>query len=281
MLRIIKMQGGLGNQMFEYAFYLALKKKSPFYFYSLDLLDSWFAHNGYEIFKTFTNLKYKSYKFFRRQRKFYNQFFTKNLFSYIIEDKKYYGKYNKIYFNNCHPFTIYDGYWQSELYFNNVKEKIREVFRFNTNRLNIKSSEALNKILTSNSVSIHIRRGDYLDHSEHFGNICTLDYYHASVKYIQNREMNLVYFIISDDPDWARENFKIENSVYVDWNKADDSWQDMCLMTYCNHNIIANSSFSWWGAWLNKNPNKIVIAPKKWSNYWELIDTVPSIWIRL
>lgn len=87
--------------------------------------------------------------------------------------------------------------------------------------------------------------------------------------------------LFSDDIEWAKQNMQIKNGIFVDWNKSIDSWQDMYLMSLCKHNIIANSSFSWWGAWLNTNPNKIVIAPQQWMKSDSGKDVIPETWIRL
>ena len=88
-------------------------------------------------------------------------------------------------------------------------------------------------------------------------------------------------YIFSDDMDWVKNNISISNALYIDWNKSENSWQDMYLMSQCKHNIIANSTFSWWGAWLNQNPNKLIIAPKKFLNTIETPDLIPSDWIKL
>ena len=135
----------------------------------------------------------------------------------------------------------------------------------------------------NNSVSIHVRRGDYLNgyYFETLGKICDIDYYKRAIALI-NKEVNDPYFyIFSDDPGYVAENLKIENATYVDFNRGRDSWQDMYLMSQCKHNIIANSTFSWWGAWLNTNLNKIVIAPNRWFANMDNDEIVLPEWIRL
>ena len=130
------------------------------------------------------------------------------------------------------------------------------------------------------SVSLHIRRGDYLlpENRELFGGICTLDYYRRAIDYILDKVKNPFFFIFSNDIVWVKENMNISNSLFITWNSGKDSWQDMFLMSKCKHNIIANSTFSWWGAWLNKNPQKIVISPSRFFNVSNNSDIVPDTW---
>jgi hypothetical protein len=127
------------------------------------------------------------------------------------------------------------------------------------------SSKVAMQIFTAkNSCSLHIRRGDYIS-DEKANNVhgtCGLEYYKKAIKHINSQFENVQYFIFSDDISWTKENLLIENAIYVHNNSIPH--EDIYLMSLCNHNITANSSFSWWGAWLNKNQNKTVIAPKKW-----------------
>ena len=134
-----------------------------------------------------------------------------------------------------------------------------------------------------NSISIHIRRGDYLHpkFNHLYGNICTIEYYKEAITILQQKYANLHFYIFSDDISWVKENLPIVPSTYIDWNKKEDSWQDMYLMSQCKHNIIANSSFSWWGAWLNNNPNKTVICPSRFMNLNQQSDIVPEDWIQI
>ena len=111
------------------------------------------------------------------------------------------------------------------------------------------------------TVGVHIRRWDYLNKPD-FHPTCSMEYYNKAIWYIYNKVKTPTFLFFSDDSERIKENFKWNNYYYVDWNKWKDSWQDLALMSNCNHNIIANSSFSRWGAWLNNTPNKIIIAPK-------------------
>ena len=113
-----------------------------------------------------------------------------------------------------------------------------------------------------------------------FAGVCTPEYYEKAIAYIATKISSIQFYVFTDDPEWVNANFEIENAIYVQHNTGSDSWQDMYLMSQCKHNIIANSSFSWWGAWLNSNPSKIVIAPTKWWRLFEKDDVVPDEWIR-
>ena len=280
MFNIIRFQGGLGNQMFIYAFYLSLKHKSFFSLCNIDPLDSWFVHGGIKIHEIFSNINIYSYKFYRRQRKFYASKYLVPTTSYIREKHELYGVYNKSYFLPCSIVNIYEGFWQSEQYFKGVEKKIRKAFDFELKKLNQKSKEILINIITTNSVSIHIRRCDYLEH-ESFCDICNVRYYIEATNYIKQKIDNVIFYVFSDDIPWVKGNLDIENIQYIDWNQGKDSWQDMCLMANCKHNIIANSTFSWWGAWLNKNKNKIVVSPNKWNNKKSFSDIIPENWVKI
>ena len=279
MLKIIIIRGGLGNQMFIYAFYLSLKKKYPFSIFFLDMLDSWFAHGGYDILKVFQLENRKTYKFYMRIRSICDKYFTKYLFYRFSESSVH--EIVSAQRNKRKALLIYDGFWQSEKYFESVKNIVKQKFQFDLDKLNHESKFLLAEINRNNSVAIHIRRGDYLNHNEIFGNICTVDYYLKAISQLKELEKDLHFYFFSDDKDWIKSNFNLENSSMVDCNYEEDSWQDMCLMSYCKHNIIANSTFSWWGAWLNNNPNKKVIAPQKWSNTIKDVEVIPDSWIKL
>ena len=175
------------------------------------------------------------------------------------------------------------GYWQSEKYFSFIKEDIRRTYTFCVTDKRLRQyAEEIRKV---NAVSIHIRRGDYLigNNQEIFGDICTIEYYKAAVSYMEEIVHEPKFYIFSNDMHWVRENLHFPNAKYVEESLFDryEDWYDMYLMSVCKHNIIANSSFSWWGAWLNVNTEKIVIAPRRWFNGGEAPDICPSEWVRL
>ncbi|MFH0972649.1 MAG: alpha-1,2-fucosyltransferase, partial [Patescibacteria group bacterium] len=175
-----------------------------------------------------------------------------------------------------------DGYWQTEKYFKDIEDIIRSEFTLKTEYSNL-NPELIAKISSCNSVSMHIRRGDYItnQNTNEFHGICFLDYYKKAINLIAEKFPNPTIFIFSDDLKWCKENIKIKYPiVFVKGNK---NYEDLIMMSKCSHNIIANSSFSWWGAWLNNNPNKIVIAPQKWLNNPNInySDIIPSTWIKI
>ncbi len=164
----------------------------------------------------------------------------------------------------------YWGYWQNWRYFIDCAEDIKELFRFKL-ALNERSIRLLNHLTqtTENTISIHVRRGDYLKVPNYAG-LCGIEYYRGAIRYVLARVESPHFFVFSDDMTWCRKHIREltgeENTTYVDWNRGEESVLDMLLMSHCRHMIIANSSFSWWGAFLNNHRDKIICAPEKWTN---------------
>lgn len=261
---ITKVTGGLGNQLFQYAIAKAIAVKNNDTF-KLDITsyETYKLHNGYRlnIFNIDENiasseeiLNFKGYdnKIFKVLKKLgiYKKQTHYKEKERTIFDKDVFN-YQDIYL---------DGYWQNEKYFIDIrdillkeltpKEEISEV-----------AKKYLVDIQDTQSVSLHVRRGDYLKHPE-IG-VLDLEYYKKSYEYIVEKVENPIFYIFSNDLAWCEENFDfIENKVFVKETKSEID--DLMLMKNCKHNIVANSSFSWWGAWLNENSEKIVVAPKKW-----------------
>ncbi len=278
---IIKIIGGLGNQMFQYALGRALSIKNNVEF-KMDLsgFESYKLHDySLKHFNITENIAtFKEIKSIKNKKLL--QLFYRHS-SQIIEKYFYYDSailkvIDKVYL---------DGYWQSEKYFNDISEVIRKDFTVKHQQAG-RNKEIAELIEDSNSVSLHIRRGDYVSNkiTNTVHGLCNLDYYNRAIIYIAEKFSNLHFFVFSDDPIWTKKYISVkENITYVDHNKADKNYEDLRLMSQCKHHIIANSSFSWWGAWLNQNPDKIVIAPRKWFNE-DSIDTkdlIPESWIRL
>ena len=181
--------------------------------------------------------------------------------------------------------TYLDGFWQTEKYFKNNQKIIRTDFTFTTN-LDERNQNLAAKIILGESVSIHFRRGDYLSQlsASAIHQVCSLEFYKKAVELILQKVSNPHFFIFSDDIEWVKNNFIIASQhTFVDNNKDAMSFCDLKLMSLCKHNIIANSSFSWWGAWLNCNSSKIVISPKDWfrDKSYETTDLIPESWIRI
>lgn len=185
------------------------------------------------------------------------------------------------------PPAYFDGFWQSEKYFN--IDLIRSSLIFGQN-FNSETSRIANQIMQQAApVSIHIRRGDYVTSktTNELHGLCAIGYYQKAIALINNQVPDAHFYIFSDDTEWVSQSLLpgLKNARVVHHNQGADSWQDMALMSMCKHHIIANSSFSWWGAWLNPDKKKTVIAPEKWfarpSAYFDDTDIVPSGWIKL
>jgi hypothetical protein len=184
------------------------------------------------------------------------------------------------------PDSVYlDGYWQSEKYFADIAGIIRQEFTVKTPQGG-KDKELAEQITSCESVSLHIRRGDYVSnsHTNQVHGTCDLDYYFRCVENLTQTVQNSHFFIFSDDPEWARDNLRLPNPItLVDHNGPNKNYEDLRLMSQCKHHIIANSSFSWWGAWLNPIEDKLVFAPKRWfarDNH-NLHDFIPNQWIKV
>lgn len=177
------------------------------------------------------------------------------------------------------------GYWQSEKYFGDVTHTLRADFAFRQPMSEINIAWA-DRIGRCEAVSLHVRRGDYvsnpLTHATH--GVCALDYYSAAVRHVARCVEKPEFFVFSDDIAWARDNLDISFPAhYIDHNRAEESYNDMRLMSLCQHHILANSSFSWWGAWLNPRPDKVVVAPARWfaNGNRSVDDLLPEGWVRL
>ncbi|MDD5068946.1 MAG: alpha-1,2-fucosyltransferase [Candidatus Pacebacteria bacterium] len=178
-----------------------------------------------------------------------------------------------------------EGYWQSEKYFKDIRPILLNDFTLKDG-LSEQATRTLMQIRnTKNPVSIHVRRGDYVKSQEAkaYHDMCSPSYYRQALEIIKNKTDSPSFFIFSDDIDWVKGNLKLEGSVTYVSNPAIKDYEELILMSACKHNIIANSSFSWWGAWLNQNLEKIVIAPEKWANISPKIykDIVPESWIKI
>ena len=292
---IVQISGGLGNQLFQYAFGRALSLK---YNKSLAFnIDSfkWDKLRKFELDSFLLNLKIVDCNIIDKtvkrkiliSDKIMYFFLNKKIPYYkssIIKEQSFLFDKNHIKFRTENVY--YKGYWQSENYFIEFKDIIISELR-NFNLLNQKSQTVLNKLkLIKNTVSIHFRRGDYISNNETnaYHGTCSLDYYFEAIKRIQNQIENPYFFIFSDDKMYIKEIFKNHTNYSIIENIPTD-YEELVIMSACDHHIIANSSFSWWGAWLNPSKNKIVIAPKKWfSNETMQLQTenlIPKSWIKI
>ena len=277
-MRLIKITGGLGNQMFIYAFYLQMKKRFPNIRIDLTDMMHYNIHNGYEMHRVF-GLPQTEFCMNQTLKKMIEFLFFKT-----ILERKQHGSLLPYMKRYLWPFIYFKGLFQSEKYFKDAKEEVRRAFTFDLSQANTRSIQMREQIDNDeHAVSLHIRRGDYLQSRNWkvMGAVCQLPYYCNALKEIKSLVEMPHYYVFSDDLDWVKENLDIPDAIFIDWNKGKDSWQDMMLMSRCRHHIICNSTFSWWGAWLNPRTDKKVIAPNLWFQNKVNSDICPESWIRV
>jgi hypothetical protein len=286
-LFIIRIIGGLGNQMFQYAFGMRLAELGYSVKYDTSQLRDYKLHNGFELERVFgLTLEQASARELRLFNPYYNRLLEKLhkklLFifgKYLLEGTNF--SWNRLKKNR----TAYlDGYWQSLECIPENESALFKSFAFNKDNQSREQVLLQEAIANCDSVSVHVRLGDYLDPENQrlFGNICTAGYYRQAMEEMEKKLANPVYYVFSDSPEKAKDLLASRFPVhFIQQNQGADSYKDMLLMSLCRHNIIANSSFSWWAAFLNKNPGKIVIAPKHWRNMNDRKNLVPSTWIKL
>ncbi|MEI8033177.1 MAG: alpha-1,2-fucosyltransferase [Chlorobiaceae bacterium] len=207
--------------------------------------------------------------------------FSKETYVYIKE--KSVG-FDPLLLRARHQNICLDGYWQTERYFLDVADEIRGDYTLRE-ECAVDGFPLANDIRNSKSVSLHIRRGDYVHNARtnNYHGLCPLEYYQKAVRLVEEKVVTPSFYVFSDDVAWAKEHLKINHPVtFVSDGKLKD-YEELVLMSCCQHNIIANSSFSWWGAWLNKNPGKIVVAPKQWFANRQISskDIIPDRWIMI
>ena len=286
-MRIIKISGGLGNQMFQYVFgqYLSKKYNEKVY-YDID----WYKNlkpnkrlYNLELFNFDINIQISQGKEYP--------------FKCIILDTLIYLLKGLTTFNRGNPIILYESrtsligsilsaifrnsyyssYWQEFKYYKYISNDIE--FKLNPNKLLI-NTKIKEKILNSNAVSIGIRRGDYVK----LGNIvCGMEYYKKSINLMNKKIDSPIYYIFSDDIEWCKKNIEISTEHHFVKQNKDTPFENMELMSLCKHNIISNSTYDWWGAMLNKNNQKIIICPKIWMPKDIEIrkNLIPSEWIKI
>jgi len=292
---IVALKGGLGNQMFQYAFGKALSfalktdlkfdtssfKSNPLRNYSLNCFNLSAKKASVKELQKLKPTRSRIFSYF--EHKISNRVLPLYKCSYINEKQLVsYEDLLKIE-NDCYL----DGYWQSEEYFKDIRETLLKDFDFKY-PVNECNKNVLKKIRDSNSVSLHIRRGDYVTNPKTNAKhgVLNLDYYHKAMKIMVREISNPVFFIFSDDISWAKKHLEGNYEINFIDNNLDKDYEDLRLMSNCKNHIIANSTFSWWGAWLSKNLNKIVIAPEQWFSKRErkgreFYDIVSKEWIKV
>lgn len=279
--------GGLGNQMFQYAIAksIAVHQKTKFKMdvhkignnplKNLSLSKFCVELNiaeGVEVEK-YHNNKYLDFIFSKLNKKgcyFGGKYFEKKEFTF-----------DKNVFNTKQVYL--QGYWQSYKYFESIRDELLIDFTLK-NKLNNENKSVLNQIEISNSVSIHLRRGDYFTNKKNrkLYDVIDKNYYQNAVNYMSSNIDAPHFFIFSDDIAWAKNKFDMDNATFVSVNSTSNFECDLVLMSKCKHNIIANSTFSWWAAWLNDFSKKKVVCSKRWiSTQKNLDDLYPEKWIKL
>lgn len=283
---VVRFRGGLGNQMYQYAFCIKLSKLFPECIIKTDLQEyrAIKHHNGYEISTIFPNIisfenitwkelrilrgelpmmKYKLFvRFAEPLRKRVNQRFFPVKLERIIQEGQI--EVTSLYENFAQFFKekdyYFDGYWANINNYVDEMQILRENFVFKEFS-DVRNSRLCDKLQEEESVSVHIRRGDYVGSNFE---VLTLEYYRQALEAVRERVKDAKFYFFSDDSEFVQKMFGfVRDMEVVDWNRGKDSYKDMQLMSFCKHNIIANSTFSQWGALLNKNPNGIIIYPSK------------------
>ncbi|MDJ1483154.1 alpha-1,2-fucosyltransferase [Cytophagaceae bacterium YF14B1] len=289
---IVRLNGGLGNQLFQYALgkTLSILHQTPF---KIDI--TWYKKGirQYELryFTINENIATdEDIALTTRITQRWTHRLDRNLIQpllpyykrHVVVEKHFNFDPNILKVNSS---AYLNGYWQNETYFKKIEEILRKDLQFKE-PLDQQNRIISESILQQNAVSLHVRRGDYVSNPEYqqvFGT-CGIDYYEKAIRWIGENVENPHFFLFSDDIPWVIKNINIPFPfTIIDHNKGDKSYRDMQLMSKCKHHIIANSTFSWWGAWLNPDKRKKVIAPAKWAN----IETersnyiVPTNWYKI
>jgi hypothetical protein len=290
---IVRLIGGLGNQLFQYAIGRNLSIKTGMEL-KLDI-------SGFEAYK----LHAYSLGHFNIQEKIATKDEIAKLSRYAAHKGKIWWLRNYLFADptiyikekrdlefqydptimDAHGAVYLDGYWQNEKYFKDIEKILRQEFSVEE-ALAGQDKVIAESMAGTNAVSVHIRRGDYVTSAKTNAvhGTCDPDYYRRAAKLIAEKSPHPHFFVFSDDHEWVKNNIIFDNpTTYVAHNDASRNYQDLRLMSLCRHNIIANSSFSWWGAWLNANPGKIVIAPKQWvaDQTRDAGDLIPQTWIKI
>lgn len=290
---MVKLMGGLGNQMFQYAAArsLALRHNVPLKL-DLSFLESSQVGNTPRQFAlecfAISATKASHYEVMLMSARGENR--PKSIFFSAIQKILCCSQYSERFFHFdpevlCLPDKVYlEGYWQSERYFVEHAELIRREFTVKHPLLG-RNIEFADEIASVNAISLHVRRGDYVTDTttNAVHGVCAPDYYRKAAEMVARGVENPRFFLFSDDPGWAADNLKLSHPVVCIGHNIDAPHEDLRLMSLCKHHIIANSSFSWWGAWLSGNPDKIVIAPKRWFNNPAINtdDLTPARWYRI
>jgi len=292
-LNIIQISGGLGNQMFQYALAESFIAKGMPVCFDATCYSSTVQKLRELKIDCFPNVKLnladknalKTIRGYSHNDSLKER--LRNRFG-ISKGKVYIENIDIGYQSDVYKCidTLICGYWQNEKYFSEIKNQILDDYSFTSGMINcggLDLSRINSLINNNNTVSVHIRRKDYLNKQNYevYGGICTKEYYSKAVNTIREIYPEALFVIFTDDPEWVRNNVSIDNSILINDLYIGNEISDLYYMSICKNHIIANSSFSWWGAWLGEKKNSIVIAPSKWFNNHKQTEMIPDRWIRI
>lgn len=292
-MKIVKLKGGLGNQMFQYAFAKLIEKKTG----EEVKLD----YTSYSALKNDTVRKPRLERFnlsicsasskdiekkclLQHQGNSQALLYKIGIYAEKTLNRKYYFEENRAYVDtdSILKYEYFDGYWQSYRYIEQVKDEIIKDFTPKT--LSQKTTDDINMFSKQNSVFVGVRKGDYTKSKyaqRHFGSFSS-DYYNTAMKKISEKTENPIFYIFSNDINWCKQNLALDNSfkiVYREPEQQVDDFEELMLMSSCKHAIMVNSTYHWWGAYLIKNKNKVICCPKKWFFDDKPIDIIPNDWV--
>lgn len=290
---IVKIVGGLGNQLFQYAFGRAIEKKYDYvvkydfsYYDNISKEDTFcnvFVSRYIPSHKIATDAEIK--EVVKNDTCFLKKILKR------LGLAEYHTKYERLddgITDICQvkDNTLLIGYWQAEKYFLNVSDEIRKTVTFKEHMFPQNMVKIMECIRSSHSVSIHVRGGDYLlqENQSIFGGICTSEYYEKAYAYMQNKTPDCKFFLFTNDIAWAKKHIHLpydDITIVCNEFEATEDWMDLYLMSLCNDNILANSSYSWWAAWLNVHEDKNVICPDRWTNDNQHSDIFCKSWIKM
>ncbi|GHU76704.1 alpha-1,2-fucosyltransferase [Clostridia bacterium] len=262
---IVTHSAGMGNQMFQYALAVYLRQRNRRVYLDVSLYEPPFAriHNGYDLYRAF---------------RITDPLLDRETIRQLLDGRnaRTIQQLNYEPFEQIQPMLDFDydstnpaddwaigfyGFWQYKQLLEPIEQLLRRAFTFDINAANSRTRALLPRLSDTESVCLHIRRGDYIGSG--LESVATPEYYARAFQVIHERVRNPAWFIFTDEPDWVRGHLRLPaGTIVVDWNRGEDSWQDMLLMSRCRHHVIPNSTFSWWGAWLAARPGQVVVQPE-------------------
>lgn len=298
-MKIVKVKGGLGNQMFQYAFHRLLQEQYHCEDVKLDL--KYYGDKGVDDIRLSRlgrmNTKYEAAEdvelrrvcLFKHEGNPLSRAYRIKIALDAKLNRKYYFENNRAYrdVTKLLDYQYYDGYWQSWRYLEPIAEKLKKEFTCDT--LSDKTRGYMEYFGSRDSVFVGIRRGDYFDNEKlanHYGRT-DVEYYRSAVEYMKQRLGNPVFVFFSNDLPWVKEHLNgqvlgldADSIMYRETEDIVDDFEELFVMRSCRHAIITNSTFNFWGAWLMDNPDKIIAAPKDWFKDDKPIDIIPDSWVR-